>query len=313
MPGAGRAPIRITRRRGPWPGTLLLSTSSRPCTREGRRDPLIISWPRGISGGGGIRWQFHHVNDITPTLLDLIGIAEPAEVDGVAQQRVDGISMRYTFDDPHAPTRKGPQYFGYGNRGIWANGWMAVTVHNAQPWNFFKLRPVTDDVWELYHLSEDFNELHDLAASNAQKLQELRALFDLEARRNNVYPILPDFISSRREAQLALLDAHHGDFEFFGSERRIPEALAPPILHRAFSITAQIESVGAPANGAIVAQGGDMGGYALFAIDGNPRSATTTSASSAIASDRRKNCPWEPRRCALSSAAPARTPAMAGC
>src|SRR5262249_17241323 len=50
----------------------------------------------------------------------------------------------------------------------------------------------------------------------------------------------------------------------------IPDVLSPPILHRSFSITALIESRGALANGAIVAQGGDMGGYALYAIDGQP-------------------------------------------
>jgi arylsulfatase len=237
----------------------------------GTRDPLIISWPKGIHSGGGIRGQFHHVNDIMPTLLDLAGIDMPAQVDGVTQQRLDGISMRYTFEHPETPTRKGPQYFEmYGNRGIWADGWMAVVAHNPQPWNLFQLRPVNDDVWELYHLRDDFNELHDVAASNPQKLQELRALFDVEAKRNNVYPILPDFVRRRRDAQLTLLQAHHGDFEFFGGERRIPEALAPPVLHRSFSITALIESTAGPVSGAIVAQGGNMGGYALYAIEGHP-------------------------------------------
>jgi hypothetical protein len=158
----------------------------------------------------------------------------------------------------------------YGNRGIWADGWMAVVAHNPQPWNLLQLRPVNDDVWELYHLSDDFNELHDVAASNPQKLQELRTLFDAEAKRNDVYPILPDFIGKRRDTQLALLRAHHGDFEYFGTERRIPEELAPPVLHRSFSITASLESGSAPPTGAIVAEGGNMGGYALFAINGRP-------------------------------------------
>jgi len=237
----------------------------------GTHDPLIVSWPKGIRNGGGIRNQFHHVDDVMPTLLDAIGIAPPAQVDGVAQQRIDGISMRYAFDHPDAPTRKTAQYFEmYGNRGVWADGWKAVVAHNPRPWKMFELHPVDDDVWELYHIDADFNELHDLAASNPKKLEELQKLFDTEARRNQVYPILPDFLSKKKTDAVELLHSHHGEFDYAGNERRIPEVLSPPVLNHSFTITAKLSSTDAQPHGVIVAQGGEMGGYALYLDQGRP-------------------------------------------
>ena len=125
----------------------------------GVRDPLIISWPAGFSPEvrGTIRQQFHHITDITPTLLELFGYELPASVKGVEQQPIEGTSMAYTFareaaDLLSVPTRKARQYFEmFGHRGMWADGWKAVTYHTAGS-------TLDDDVWELYHLDEDFSE-----------------------------------------------------------------------------------------------------------------------------------------------------------
>lgn len=239
----------------------------------GVRGPLIVSWPNGIQDHGGLRPQFHHVNDIMATLLDITGIPLPDTVDGVEQQPLDGISMRYTFDDAGAPTRKKMQYFElWGNRGIWADGWKAVVLHNPEPWNllnYANLR-IDDSNWELYHTSTDFNELDNLAQSNPVKLEEMKRLFDQEARRNNVYPLTPDSMAEQNARFENMIRKTGGRFEFQGGARRLPESIAPPVLGRSFTIDADVQPGTASDTGVIVAMGGEMGGYALYLKEGVP-------------------------------------------
>jgi len=239
----------------------------------GVRGPLIVSWPDGIRTRGELRPQFHHVNDIMATLLDVTGIPLPATVDGVEQQPLDGISMRYSFDDGEAPTRRKTQYFElWGNRGIWDGGWKAVVLHNPEPWNllnYANLR-IDDSNWELYQISRDFNELANLAASNPSKLAELKQLFDSEARRNNVYPLTPDSIGEKKARFEKIVKDTHGRFEYFGAVRRVPEANAPPVNGHSFSIEAEIQPKSASETGVVVAEGGALGGYVLFLAEGVP-------------------------------------------
>ncbi len=156
----------------------------------GVRDPLIVSWPNGLdsSVSGQIRHQFHHITDIVPTILELCSYDAPTVVKGVQQQAVDGTSMAYAFapaaiDVVKVPSKKPCQYFEmFGHRGIWADGWKAVTFHSPGS-------PLDDSEWELYHLAEDFSECHDLAEENPEKLAELVQLFWAEAERNDVLPI----------------------------------------------------------------------------------------------------------------------------
>ena len=136
----------------------------------GVRDPLIIHWPDGLSDdvAGTIRHQFHHVSDLTPTVLDVLRTPLPATVNGVEQMPLHGTPMTYTFAEPDAPTRKSVQYFEMlGHRGIVAGGWKAVTVHDPRTL-------LDDDTWELYHLDEDFAELHDLADAEPTILARAR-------------------------------------------------------------------------------------------------------------------------------------------
>jgi len=134
----------------------------------GVRDPMIVSWPKRIRDQGGVRSQFHHVIDITPTVLEVCGVTAPETYRGVAQIPVHGTSFAYTFDAPGEPTRKVTQYFEmYGHRSIWHRGWKAVTQH--RPGSSFET-----ERWELYHLDRDFAELHDLAEAEPQRLQELK-------------------------------------------------------------------------------------------------------------------------------------------
>lgn len=241
----------------------------------GVREPMIIHWPAGIRAAGEVRSQFHHLNDVMPTLLDLAGIEPPDVVDGVEQQRLDGVSMRYAFDNAEAPSRHPLQYFElFGNRAIVANGWKAVVVHRKEPWEFTDNKiPYEDDQWELYHLDSDFNELHDLADQYPEKLEELTAIFDREARRNNVYPLTPDFASYQAGKMRDILEANGGRFVYRPGEfRRLTNSSgAPPVSGIPnFDLTADLQIPKEPAHGVVVAEGGRMGGYVLHFQGGVP-------------------------------------------
>ncbi|MEP7214610.1 MAG: arylsulfatase [Anaerolineaceae bacterium] len=227
----------------------------------GIRDPLIVHYPKVITDGGGIRKQFHHVSDITPTMLELTGIRPPAEIGGVAQQPVEGTSLAYSFAAPDEPTKKKSQYFEMlGHRGIWHGGWKAVTWH--QPGTAFDA-----DQWELYHLDEDFNELHDLGAEQPEKLTEMVGRWFAEAGAHKVLPMndtLARFVSSN---PYSVASRRH--WELRPGAGRIPRAAAPDIRNRSYSITAQVEIPDGGAEGALVAQGDWCGGYALYVRDGH--------------------------------------------
>ncbi|MBO4395003.1 MAG: arylsulfatase [Eubacterium sp.] len=149
----------------------------------GVKDPLIVSYPAGITEKGGIRSQYHHVSDITPTILDILGIRKPDIVNGVAQKPITGTSFKYTFNDADAPTQKPIQYYEQtGNRGIWKDGWKAITNH-------LMVSNYEDDEWELYHVDEDYSEDDNVAELFPDKLEELKNLWFVEAGKNNVFPL----------------------------------------------------------------------------------------------------------------------------
>jgi arylsulfatase len=207
------------------------------------------------------------------TLLDVAGIPMPDTVDGVEQQPLDGMSMRYSFDNATAATHKKVQYFElWGNRGIWADGWKAVVLHNPEPWNLFNYvnLKVNDSNWELYHSGNDFNELNNLAATNPTKLEEMKQLFDAEARGNYVYPLTPNSAAEQETRFKRIIEETGGRFVYRGGAHRLPESIAPPIQGRSFTIEADVEPNTVSDTGIIVAVGGAMGGYSLYLKDGVP-------------------------------------------
>ncbi len=238
----------------------------------GVRDGLIVHWPAGIADRGGIRSQFHHVIDILPTILDCAGIPSPVSVSGVAQQPIEGTSMRYTFAEPGAAERRRTQYFEMcGNRGIYHEGWMAVTRHGI-PWEMVPEagRPFGDDVWELYHIDDDYSQAHDLAGTYPERLRELQDLFLIEAAKHQVFPLDPR-VTERENPTLAGRIDLLGDrrsVTYRGGMSRFTEETTPNIKNRSHSVTADIEIPDAGADGVIVAQGGRFGGWALYVADG---------------------------------------------
>lgn len=150
----------------------------------GIKDPLIIRYPKGINKPGTVRPQYHHVSDITPTILDIIGVSKPDVIKGVPQEPFTGTSMLYTFNDPDAPTRKYIQYYEvHGNRGIYKEGWKAVVNHTF-------VEDYDKDEWELYHVDEDYSEKYNVADQYPDKLQELKEDFMHEAGKYGVFPML---------------------------------------------------------------------------------------------------------------------------
>ncbi len=236
----------------------------------GTRNGMVVHWPKGIKAKGEVRSQFHHVVDVAPTALEAAGLPQPTTVDGVKQRPMDGVSMLYSADDARAADRRTTQYFEmFGNRGIYHEGWVACTRHSI-PWLMVQNPPLSDDVWELYNVDEDFSQADDLAAKEPAKLKELQDVFTREAVRNNVLPI-----DDRRVERFN--PAIAGRPDLLGGRKTL--TVYPGMtgmLENAFinvkgvrhTVTAEVELKDAQTEGVILAQAGYFGGWALYMKDG---------------------------------------------
>ena len=236
----------------------------------GTRNGTVVHWPRGIKARGEVRSQFHHVIDIAATVLDAAQLPEPVSVNGVQQEPLHGVSMAYSFDDAGADDRRTTQYFEmFCNRGIYHQGWTAVTRHSI-PWVATEMPAFDDDVWELYG-PDDWTQAYNLADDQPDKLAELQRLFLMEAAKYNVLP-LDDRRFERFNPDLAgRPQLVRGTSQLlFGRMGRLSESSVVANKNKSFSITAQIDVPESGANGVIIAQGGAFGGFALYAKDGRP-------------------------------------------
>jgi arylsulfatase A-like enzyme len=239
----------------------------------GTRNGTIVHWPDGIRASGEIRHQFHHVIDVAPTILDAAGLPEPKTVHGVTQKPIEGVSMRYAFDDAGAAERRETQYFEmFCNRGIYDKGWTAVTRHSI-PWVLAtEMPPFADDTWELYDTTTDWTQAHDLAAEMPDKLAELKALFMREARKYNVLP-LDDRRVERFNSDLAgrpTLVTGNSQL-LFGGMGRLTENVVINVKNKSHAVTAEVTVPDGGAEGVIIAQGGAFAGWSLYLKDGRPK------------------------------------------
>jgi arylsulfatase A-like enzyme len=237
----------------------------------GTRNGTIVHWPRGIKAKGEIRSQFHHVIDVAPTVLEVAGLPTPAMVNGVLQEPMHGVSMAYSFDDAKAAERHETQYFEMVcNRGIYHKGWTAVTRHGNLPWVVTGAQPPLDeDVWELYDTTKDWSQAHDLAKQMPEKVTALKRLFEFEAQKYNVFP-LDDRKAERANPDLAgRPTVVHGSTQLlFPGMRRLSENGVINTKNKSHSVTAELEVPASGAKGVIVAQGGNMGGWSLYVLEG---------------------------------------------
>ena len=239
----------------------------------GTRTGMVISWPVGIKEKGEVRSQWHHVVDVLPTILDVAGVKQPDEVNGVKQVPIEGTSMRYTFDHPDAPSTRKRQYFElFGNRAIYDNGWIAATTPAGPPWS--SEIPDVDVIdgykWELYDIDKDFSESHDLAASQPEKLKEMQKLFYEEAAKENVLPLDNDRVKRLDPANRPSLAEGQTLFTYYAGAKRIPEGVAPDIKNKSWRLIADVDVPEGGATGTVATLGGLFDGWALRLQDGKP-------------------------------------------
>lgn len=223
----------------------------------GTHNPLIVFWPKQIKDKGGIRSQYTHVIDILPTTLELAGLKTVSTLNGIKQDALEGTSFAGSISKRDAPHQHHVQYYEIGGtRSIYKDGWKAGAFHKRGG-------SFDSDSWELFKIDEDFNESNDLAQQNPGKLAELKAVFDAEATRYNVFPLRngagnenekePDFFDGRKHIVL------------YNGLSHLTEA--PVFNNRSFTISADVELTDAKQEGVIFAIGGQFGGLSLFIQD----------------------------------------------
>jgi arylsulfatase A-like enzyme len=246
----------------PFHGTKLVASHF-----GGTRNPLVVSWPGHIQHDPIPRLQFYQVNDIAPTIYDILGIKPPKVVNGFEQMPFEGVSMAASFTDGKAPENKHIQYFeNNGSRGIYHDGWYACTFGPLIPWlpggnTNLKTWDAKKDKWELYDLTKDYSQMHDLADQDPQKVEELKKLFLEEAEKNKVFPIGGGLLT--RIDPSARIKSPYKSWTFDDSTTRMPEFTAPGLGRENNKVTVDLEA-GQDASGVLYALGGSGGGLTCY-------------------------------------------------
>jgi len=213
---------------------------------------------------GEFREQYHHAIDLVPTILDVLGVEPPETIKGHVQSHFDGVSMRYSFDHPAASTARKTQFFSMlGSRGIWHEGWKAITTHpTLSGWSHFN-----DDEWELYHTDVDRSEFHNLADEHPDKLRELVNLWFAEAGANGAFPLddrsALELITTRRP----VLSRARDRYVYYPGSAAVPESQAVNVRNRSYTIGALVDIAARGARGVLFAHGSRFGGHALYVKD----------------------------------------------
>ena len=227
----------------------------------GTSDPCIISWPKGVKARGELRTQYHHAIDLVPTILDVLGVEPPATIKGHTQTHFDGVSMRSSFDDPDAPSTRSTQFFSMlGSRGIWHNGWKAITNHpTISGWSNFG-----DDEWELYHTDVDRSERRNLAAEEPGRLRDLINLWYAEAGANQAFPLDDRSALEIMTTPRPVMSPPRSRYVYYPGTAEVPESQAVNIRNRSYIIGALVDLSAPGAQGVLFAQGARFGGHALY-------------------------------------------------
>ena len=238
----------------------------------GTRNPLAIRWPAKIKPDATPRAQFLHVNDVVPTIYDILGITPPRVVNGAPQDPFDGVSFASTFNDPKAKEVKNTQYFEVmGSRGIYRDGWMASAFGPRIPWvpglpKGIKQWTPDKDKWELYDLNKDWSQANDLAGTMPTKVADMKDLFLIEFTKNKGLPIGGGLWIPVLHPELRLTPPYTS-WTFAGAITRMPEVAAPALGNKENRVSVDTD-VPANPNGVIYALGGFSGGLTLYVKDG---------------------------------------------
>ena len=225
----------------------------------GTHDPMIVYWPDGIKDAGGIRSQFCHVIDIVPTVLEVLNSEAPEVYNGVTQKPIEGTSLVYTFANPMEPTRKTVQYFEMmGTRALWYDGWKAVAFHHLDSGPDFE-----NDTWELYNLTNDASESHNLAAQYPAKIKEMEDRWWAEASKYNVLPL-----DDRAQARYSALQARGiSTFTYLPGVEKIMEPAIPDTRNSSYTLTAYVSNYTNNSEGVLFSIGGRFAGLSLYVKD----------------------------------------------
>ncbi|HEY2618565.1 MAG TPA: arylsulfatase [Acetobacteraceae bacterium] len=251
-------------------------TKQVPSFFGGTRQGMAISWPARINDRGGVRWQFHHVIDIVPTILEVTGIPAPVMVDGIAQKPIEGVSLAYSFDkaSADAPTPHVIQYFEMmGVQGLYNDGWMLSAVPIRAPWELLGKSiqdPASAYKFELYDVRHDWTQYTDVAAANPARMREMTDLMFAQFAKYQVLP-LDASVATRMVTPRPSISGGRKVFTFSGEPvTGIPRGTAPDFLNTSYTITADIDVPQGGADGMIVTDGGRFGGYGLYLLKGRP-------------------------------------------
>ena len=191
------------------------------------------------------------------------------------------MSFAHTFNEAAAPSNHHTQYFEmFGHRAIYHDGWRAVC-----PWpgtSFTEAAkkdrrfgtPIDNQVlldiethdWELYHLDEDYSECHNLAGEQRNKLIEMIGRWWAEAGKYQVLPIDGSALQ-RLNVERPTIARPRNKFVFYPGGSPVPFTAAPKTYNRPWSITAEVVIPQGGAEGVLLAQGGNTGGYTFFVKD----------------------------------------------
>ena len=236
----------------------------------GTRNGTVVHWPNGIKAKNEIRSQFTHVIDVAPTVLEVAGLPQPESVNGIQQEAIEGVSMRYSFDEAKAAEQHKTQYFEiFCNRSIYHDGWTAVTRHRT-PWGSTtaKMPAFDDDVWELYS-DKDWSQAKNLASEMPGKLRDLQRLWLIEAARYKVLPLDDRLIEKMNPDTAGRPVLIKGKTQLlFGGMGRLSENCVLSIKNKSHSVTAEILVPEKGAEGVIISQGANIGGWSLYANKG---------------------------------------------
>lgn len=267
----------------PWGWTHAGNTPFRRWKREtyrgGVSDPLVITWVKGIKARGEIRTQYCHAIDLVPTVLDALGIEPPAQIRGVTQSPIEGVSLKSSFDDANAPSLRVTQYFEmFGHRALYHDGWRAVCpwpgtsfaesgLPFGAPIDYNKLTELDAKGWELYNINEDFAETNNLATKERERLIAMIGMWYVEAGK---YKVLP--IDSRGTARLAderpQIAVNRKKYVYYAGTQVVPPNAAPRLVNVPHSVSVHAYVPEGGAEGVLYAMGSDEGGFSLYVQNG---------------------------------------------
>jgi arylsulfatase A-like enzyme len=135
--------------------------------------PFIVHWPAGDLQVGQIVPQAYQLVHILPTLLEVTGAAYPDERDGVPVHPLPAVSMLSAWRGQDSPQQ--PLFWEHcGNAALQEGRWKLVRQH--------------DWPWELYDISTDRTESHDLAGDYPEIVQQMAARWEQTAEAVGVIP-----------------------------------------------------------------------------------------------------------------------------